>query len=157
MSATKDSSDKIARRLAAIPQEVLDGLRPALVRSGNEVADKARRLDETSRDSGDLIESITVTEPGQQTPAYAQGGGKRTAGPNQVLVTVGDENTRHGHLVEFGAGEEGRVIKTGPMAGVDVGVMPAKPFLLPAWRLSKKRIEGRIQRAIRAAIKKATK
>ena len=36
------------------------------------------------------------------TPAYAEGGGRRIAGPNQALVTVGNPEMRHGHLQEFG-------------------------------------------------------
>lgn len=142
MSRNKSLSEQsaaLATRLSAIPQEILDALRPALVKSGEEVAANMRALAEASRDTGALIDSITVTGPGETTRAYAAGGGKRTANANQVLVTVGNEEVRHGHLVEFGT------IKT-----------EAQPFMLPGFRLAKPRAEKRIKRAITNAIKKQT-
>lgn len=131
-----DDSKRLGKRLEAIPDDVLEALRPALMKSGEEVADRMRAL--APEDQGDLKASIAVTGPGESTPAYAEGGGKRTAGSNQVLVTAGNEKVRHGHLQEFGT------VK-----------MEAQPFMLPSWRLSKKRIERRITRAISAAIRKA--
>jgi HK97 gp10 family phage protein len=130
-------SDELAKRLSAIPQEILDALRPALIRSGEDVAANMRALAEASRDTGALIDSIEVTGPGETTPAYAAGGGKRTAHANQVLVTVGNEDVRHGHLVEFGT------VKT-----------EAQPFVLPSWRLAKPRTERRLTRAITNALKR---
>lgn len=132
-----EQSAALEKRLAAIPQEILEALRPALIKSGEEVAGNMRALAEASRDTGALIDSITVTGPGETTPAYAEGGGKRTAGPNQVLVTVGNEDVRHGHLIEFGT------IKT-----------EAQPFMLPGFRLAKARVERRIKRAITNALKR---
>jgi hypothetical protein len=133
-------SDDLAKRLSAIPQEILDGLRPTLLNSGERVADNIRGFAEASRDTGDLIESIAVTGPGETTPAYAEGGGKRTAHANQVLVTVGNENMRHGHFVEFGT------VK-----------MEAKPAVIPGFRTAKPTVEGWIRRAIGTAIRKYRK
>ncbi len=129
-------SDALAKRLSAVPKEILDAVRPSLIKSGEEVAGNMRALAEGSRDTGALIDSIEVTGPGETTPAYAVGGGKRTAHANQVLVTVGNEDVRHGHLVEFGT------VKT-----------EAQPFMLPGFRLAKPRIERRIARAIANALK----
>lgn len=137
MSLRKQSA-RLGQRLDAIPNEILAALRPTLVRAGNDVGQAMRELAETSRDTGALIDSITVTGPGETTPAYATGGGMRTAGPNEVLVTVGNEKVRYGHLVEFGT------VKS-----------EAKPFMLPAWRLLRARMERRIKSAITRAIKRA--
>lgn len=134
---TQQSRD-LAKRLDAIPAAILERLRPALVRSGNEIARNMTTL--VPKDTGDLAESITVTGPGETTPAYAADGGKRTAGPNQVLVTVGDEDNRHGHLVEFGTVN-----------------MEAQPFLRPGYRIAKPRVERRIKAAISSAIRRAAK
>ncbi|QKK28895.1 HK97 gp10 family phage protein [Rhizobium indicum] len=130
-------SAELSKRLNAIPHEILDALRPALLKSGEEVAAAAAIFAEASRDSGALIDSIAVTGPGETTPAYAEGGGKRTAGPNQVLVTVGNETMRHGHFIEFGT----------------VNIEP-QPFLRPGLRTVKPRIERRTSRAIATALKK---
>jgi HK97 gp10 family phage protein len=95
-----EQSKLLSARLNAIPKEVVTAVRPALVKGAEEYAATMRAL--APRDEGDLIESIEVTAPGETTPAYAEGGGRRTAGPNQALVTVGNEDVRHGHLQEFG-------------------------------------------------------
>lgn len=133
----RQQSADLERRLNAIPQEILDALRPALVKSAEEVAANMRGFAEASRDTGALIDSIEVTPPGGTTPPYAEGGGRRTAGPNQALVTVGNDAVRYGHILEFGS------VKT-----------EAQPFALPGWRTAKPRIERRITRTINAALKK---
>ncbi|UWR59112.1 HK97-gp10 family putative phage morphogenesis protein [Phaeobacter inhibens] len=131
-----EQSKLLEKRLLAIPEAVLTGVRPALVKGGEEIAAASRAL--VPVDEGDLKESITVTEPGQTTPAYAEGGGKRTAGPNQVLVTAGNEDVRHGHLQEFGTVKQ-----------------EAQPFMRPGARLAKPRAQRRINRSIGQAIKNA--
>jgi HK97 gp10 family phage protein len=106
--------------------------------SGNEVADNMRALAVASRDTGALIDSIEVTGPGETTPPYAAGGGMRTAKANQVLVTVGNEDVRYGHLVEFGTAKS-----------------DAQPFMLPGFRLARPRVLSRLTRTIGVAIRKA--
>jgi hypothetical protein len=73
-SVTQRSSAALAQRLAAIAPEIKAKVQPALLKSAEDVADGARQLAEASRRTGDTIESIAVTGPGQQTPPYAQGG-----------------------------------------------------------------------------------
>jgi len=135
MSLSKQSQ-KLAARLKAIPAAVLEDVQPALIKGAEEIAAAMHLL--VPKDEGDLDQSITVTKPGQTTPAYAEGGGKRTAAENQALVTVGNEKVRHGHLQEFGTVNQ-----------------EAQPFMLPAFRLAKPRAQRRITRAMGQAIKKA--
>lgn len=149
MSVTRQSSDALAKRIAAVAPEIRDKLVPALIQSAEEVARKARALAEASRRTGDLIESITATPPGQTTPAYAQGGASITTHGLQAVVTAGDQDNRHGHLVEFGTEARHHA------HGTSTGTMPAQPFLLPSWRLSKTRVERRLQRAVNAGVKAA--
>ncbi len=149
MAKLVKGSDALAKRLAAIPDQILDELRPALTRSVAEIAADARALAEASRRSGALVASIAETGPGETTPAFASDGGQRTAGPNEAFVTVGNPEARHGHLVEFGTVERFH------NNGKSTGVMPAAPFLLPAWRLNRLRAERRIKRAISQGAKKA--
>jgi HK97 gp10 family phage protein len=131
-------SKRLEQRLEAVPAEILAALRPALMRSGEKVATNMRTFAEASRDTGNLIDSIAVTGPGETTPAYAANGGKRMAGPNQVLVTVGDTDARYGHMIEFGTSK-----------------MEAQPFMLPGWRTAKPIVQRWISRSISVAIKKA--
>lgn len=135
------SSNGLAETLAAIdrvrtvPREAV---MRALQKSADELASAQRSLAETSRDSGALIDSITVTPPGHSTPAYSQPGGSRIAGETEVLVTVGNTDVRYPHLVEYGT-----------------STSPAQPFFWPAFRLLRKRLQNRINRAARKTVKDA--
>lgn len=143
-------SAKLAKRLEAIPGEILAHVRPALVQAADDLAGLARTL--APEDEGDLKASITVTPPGGTTPAYAEGGGKRAAADNQALVTAGNPQVRHGHLVEFGTDPH---INGGQFAGTLHPGTDAQPFLLPAGRLTRDRNKRRIGRAVAQAIRQA--
>jgi HK97 gp10 family phage protein len=131
-----EQSAALAKRLSAIPSEIVREVRPALVASANDLANVARAL--VHVDKGDLKSSISVSAPGETTPAYAEGGGKRTAGENQALVTVGNPEVRHGHFQEFGTVTQ-----------------EAQPFLRPANRLTREKNRRRIGAAIGRAVRKA--
>lgn len=109
---------------------------PALLKGGNEFAGMAKGLAESSRDTGALIDSIEVTPPGGTTPPYSQPGGSHVAGPTEVIVTAGNSHVRYAHLVEFGTSKT-----------------EAEPFFWPAYRVLKKRIRNRINRAAKKAIR----
>lgn len=129
-------SKALEARLKAIPQEVVREVQPALITGAEEVAATMRALVPVKE--GDLKASITVTAPGETTPPYAEGGGRRTAASNQALVTAGNEDVRHGHLQEFGTVAH-----------------EAQPFMRPGFRLAKPKALRRIQRAIGKAIRNA--
>lgn len=129
-------TDRLSRRLEAIPKAVKQAVEPALITAGRDLSVTMRTL--TPVDTGDLQKSIHVTTPGQTTPPYSQPGGSTTARENQVLVTAGNSSVRYAHLVEHGT--------------VDA---PAQPFFWPAFRLKRKTLANRIKRAIRKALKEA--
>ena len=93
---------------------------------------------EHSRDTGDLIRSIAVTPAGQATPPYSQPGGAQVVPENAVMVTAGNTSVRYAHLVEYGTTKAA-----------------AQPFFWPAVRLNRKKITGRIKRAVSKAVKNA--
>lgn len=131
-----DGLIRFQKRMEAIPKEVRAAIKPALMKSGQELQAAMRRLAETSRDTGALIDSITVTGPGETTPPYSQPGGSKVVPENAVAVTVGNTDVRYPHLVEYGTAKA-----------------HAQPFFWPAFRLYRKRITRRINRAINKAIK----
>ena len=135
------SSNGLAETMAAfdrIVQAPREAVLPALLKSGNELAAAQKALAETSRDTGALIDSIEVTAPGHHTPPFSQPGGSRVAGEMEVLVTVGNEDVRYAHLVEYGTANA-----------------EAQPFFWPALRLLRKRLQNRINRAAKKAVKDA--
>jgi HK97 gp10 family phage protein len=77
-----EQSRRLAKRLAAIPAEIIRTTQPVLVSCANDLARVAKAL--APKDTGALVESIVVTAP------------------NQALATVGNPTQRHGHLQEFG-------------------------------------------------------
>jgi HK97 gp10 family phage protein len=127
-------TDRLRRRMRAIPQAVREAVVPALVLSGNELAGRMRAL--APERTGALKESIVATPPGASTPPYSQPGGSRVAGELEAIVTAGSSEVRYPHLVEFGTANA-----------------TAQPFFFPAYRLSRKRIAGRLKRAIRKAVR----
>ncbi len=138
---TNKSDNGLADTLAAfdrIARAPRAAVIPALLKSGNELAAAQKALAETSRDTGALIDSITVTAPGQSTPAYSQPGGSRVAGETEVIVTAGNSEVRYPHLVEYGTSDT-----------------EAQPFFWPALRLLRKRLQNRINRAAKKAVKDA--
>ena len=122
------------RRLQQLPKEVSSAMKPALEGAGDMVADAQRAL--APVDTGDLEQSIHVTSPGEQTPAYSQPGGSQIAKENEVIVTVGDSDVRFAHLLEYGTRNS-----------------PAQPFFWPGYRLTRKRAAAKIKRAMAKAIK----
>lgn len=124
------------RRMNRIPKKVRENVKPALLKAGNQVADTAKQLAQTSRDSGALIDSIAVTGPGEQTPPYSQPGGSSIVPENAVAVTVGNTDVRYAHLVEYGTQQA-----------------PAQPFFWPAFRLTRKKTASAVKRAISKAIR----
>ena len=135
-------TNRLKKRLAAIPRVVKQAVQPALIQSAEEIADRMRTL--APEDTGDLKDSITVTPPGGTTPPYSQPGGEQTAGETQVLITAGNDDVRYPHLVEYGHTN-----------GFNGSIVPPHPFFWPAYRLMKKRAANRIKRAVRKAVRGA--
>ncbi|TPW26389.1 HK97-gp10 family putative phage morphogenesis protein [Pararhizobium mangrovi] len=115
-----------------------EAVKPALEKSGEEMANAMRFAAMPSRATGKLIESIAVTLPGETTPPYSQPGGSRVAGPFEAIVTAGNKDVRYAHLVEYGTSKA-----------------EAQPYFWPVYRLLKARATRRITRAINKSIKEA--
>ncbi|KQU81285.1 hypothetical protein ASD00_35210 [Ensifer sp. Root31] len=127
---------RIQQRLNAIPAKIKEAVYPEVLKAAEDVADDMRHIALQSKDTGELIESITVTPAGQTTPAYSQPGGATLVPEGAAKVTVGNSDVRYPHLVEYGTTE-----------------VDAQPFFWPAVRLNRKKVSGRINRAIRNAIR----
>ena len=150
MAKMVQGAEALTRKMKAMRDAAAPVLRAELLKAGEEIAADMRALAESSRRTGDLIESIHVTGPGEMTPPHSTDGGQRTAGPFEVLVTAGDSDARHAHLVE--GGTKPRLHKD----GTTTGTMPAAPFFNPAWRLNRTRLQNRLNRALRKAMREAS-
>jgi len=134
MAAQMQGMGRLKRTLKRLPDQVEQSVQPALKRSAEELANVQRSL--APKDTGALANSIAVTTAGNTTPPYSLPGGSRQVGPNEVVVTAGNSEVRYAHLVEYGTSEA-----------------DAQSFFWPAYRLLKKRLQGRITRAMAKAVK----
>lgn len=125
---------RLQRRLAAIPTAVKEAVQPALLKQGEAMANTMRQF--VPVDTGDTRDSITVTPAGRSTPAYSQPGGSMVVPENAVAVTVGDQEVRTAHLVEYGTEKA-----------------PAQPFFWPAVRLHNKKATSAVKRAVGKAVR----
>ncbi len=132
--AEDDGLARFQKRLQAIPADVRAAVKPALVAAAEDMARTMRAL--VPEDTGALKASITVTGPGQATPAYSQPGGAVLVGETQAAVTAGNTDVRYAHLVEYGTRHAA-----------------AQPFFWPAERLHRKKATAKIRRAIGKAVR----
>lgn len=135
MARNKDLQ-RIFAKLDAIPEAIRQQIKPELMKGAEEIASLQRGFAETSRDTGALIDSITVTGPGEQTPPYSQPGGSHTVPEGAVMITAGNKEVRYPHLVEYGTSKA-----------------EAQPFFWPGYLLGKKKALSRINRAGRKIIR----
>ncbi len=135
MAQNKDLS-RIFAKLDRIPEAIRQQIRPELMRGAAEIARLQRGFAEASRDTGALIDSITVTGPGEQTPPYSQPGGSHTVPEGAVMITAGNSDVRYAHLIEYGTRKA-----------------DAQPFFWPGYLLGRNRAVNRISRAGRKIIR----
>jgi HK97 gp10 family phage protein len=129
---------RLSRRLAAISGAVKEAVQPVLLKQARTMATDMERF--APVDTGDLRDSIRVTPAGQSTPPYSQPGGTKVVPENAVAITVGGEEVRYPHLVEYGTQDT-----------------PAQPFFWPAVRLNRKKAQRAIKAGIGRAVRKAGK
>lgn len=132
--------DRFNRRMAAIPKAIREAVQPALLKQAEAMATTMRSL--VPIDKGDLRDSIEVTAPGQSTPPYSQPGGMMTVPENAVAITVGNEDVRYGHLVEYGHAK-----------GFNGSVVPPHPFFWPSVRMHNTKAKAALKRAISKAVR----
>lgn len=141
-------------RMRAIPQAAREAVKPVLLREAEKIAVTMRALapDDPATSAPDLKSSIAVTGPSQSTPAHSQPGGAMVVPENAAVVTAGNTDVRHAHLVEFGT--RARMLSSARQAGFHPGT-PAQPFFWPGFRVHRKKSVAAIKRAIGKAIREA--
>jgi len=135
MARNKDLT-RIFAKLDAIPEALRKQIKPELMKGAEEIASLQRGFAETSRDTGALIDSITVTGPGEQTPPYSQPGGRQTVPEGAVLITAGNSDVRYAHILEYGSSKT-----------------EAQPFFWPGYLLGRNKAVNRVNRAGRKIIR----
>jgi HK97 gp10 family phage protein len=155
--------DRLQKRLKAISVESRAEIRKALGQSADEIVAVQRQL--APKRSGALARSIVATFGGA-APAFSTFRSSSAAGGDpdlQVTISAGNSEVRYAHLVEFGTAPHPiEPVHAEALGGagqfgthVDHPGAAAKPFFYPGYRLLKKRVRGRVTRAVNRAAKKA--
>lgn len=150
---------RLQRRLAAIPKQVKEAVRPAMEKSAAEIVALARSL--CPVDDGKLRASIGWTWGA--APSGSMKLAAETSGELTITVYAGNDEAFYARWVEFGtqAGSRGDRVADARRGGGnytrkvyrDHPGTAAQPFFYPAFRLSKKRVAARTKRAIGKAVK----
>jgi HK97 gp10 family phage protein len=157
--AKVEGTDKLRRKLTKFPKAAKFEIERAMIKGAREMVSMAKGLVPVR--TGALRDSIQWNFA-EDTPAYASLK-SRTGGPVSkddpaIVVTAGAAGTRaeggvrYAHLVEFGAAPH----KAGGLyEGATHPGAPAQPFFYPSWRVVKKKLKSRVNRAVKSAAKKA--
>ena len=131
-----------------IPNRVRKATRDAMEKGADELVAMMKRL--VPVDQGDLRDSIGWTWG--EAPRYAQkiAAVKAQDGDLSITIYAGNTKVRYAHLVEFGTKAH---INGGKFEGTQNPGTTAQPFFYVSWRTMRKRIKGRVTRAMKKAIR----
>lgn len=139
MATTVLGVDKLRQKLRRIPVAARMEIAKAMEQSAQEVVDLARSL--VPVDQGELRDSIGWSWHG--APQGSIKIGRLRAGANggpgnlSIVIYAGDDEAFYARWVEFGTRK-----------------MAARPFFFPAYRAVRKRVRGRVTRAMNRAVKR---
>jgi HK97 gp10 family phage protein len=140
--------DKLNRKLALLPIVARKRIREAMQQGANEIVAMMKSL--VAVDSGDLRDSIGWTWG--KAPKYSQRVASLKSSDGDLTLTIyaGNTKVRYAHLVEFGAAPH---IAGGMFEGAMHPGAPAQPFFFVSFRANRKRVKGRITRAVNKSAK----
>jgi len=140
--------DRLKRKLRTFPATVEAEIRAAMEVSANEVVALAKSL--VPRDTGALAESIGWTWGDAPKGSMTLG---KVGGTGNLVITIyaGDDKAFWARWVEFGTSPH---TNAGMFAGSENPGTRAQPFFYPAYRAVRRRVKGRVTRAVNKAAKR---
>lgn len=140
-------ADRLARKLKRLPKAVEAEIKAAMEKGADEIVAMAQSLAPVG--DGTLWESIGWTYGDAPKGSIALASAK--AGNIAITVYAGNDEAFYARWVEFGTSphEQG-----GIYAGTEHPGTSQQPFFYPAYRKSRRRIKGRVTRAINKAAKR---
>lgn len=143
-----EGKDKFLAQLASLPRVLREEVRQSLDVSGSETTDIMKRM--APRKEGDLIDSIgySFDAPPPGAGIVSQARSAKTETGLAVVMYAGDEST-------IVTNKQGVRFQNARLQEFGTKKMPRNPFFFPAFRLNKKRVKGRMSRALRKGAQKA--
>lgn len=148
---TIEGLDRLRRKLTkTIPEAARARIKEALEASANEAVAQMKRL--APVDDGDLQASISWTWGDAPKGALALATSTKSVDGMRVTIFAGNAEAYYARFVEFGTSPHRN---KGKFAGSQHPGTRAQPFFFPGWRIARKKVKGRVTRAIRAAAREA--
>lgn len=141
---------RLNRKLKQLPEAVRDEISKAMEAGANEMVALAKSL--VPRDSGELANSIAWTWGDAPKGAMVLGT-VRASNTGNLVITIyaGDDQSFYARWVEFGTSGH---VNGGLFEGSQHPGTAAQPFFYPSWRALRRRIKGRVTRAITKSAKR---
>ena len=148
MTASVKGLKALQRKLDRLPAAVKARIREAMEKGADEIVAMARSL--VPEESGALRQSIGWTWGRAPKGAMAIGQVDATGGDLTITIYAGDSDAFYARWVEFGTSAH---VAGGKFAGAAIPTIPARPFFHVSLRANRRRVKGRISRAITKAAK----
>jgi HK97 gp10 family phage protein len=142
---------RLQKKLKRIPEIAREEIAKAMEAGANEMVALAKNL--VPRDSGELANSIGWTWGDAPKGAMVLGTVRASKTGNMVItIYAGDDQAFYARWVEFGTSghENGGLFDGSQHPGT-----AAQPFFYPSWRAVRRRVKGRVTRAVNKAAKRA--
>jgi len=141
---------ELQRKLKALQEKTAPKIALAMEQAAQRTVDLAKSL--VPVDSGDLRNSIGWTWG--EAPKGSIKLASTRAGATKLTIFAGDDKAFYARWVEFGTAPHAN---GGQFAGTQNPGTRAQPFFYPAWRATKKQVQGMLRKAIRDAVKEAVR
>lgn len=148
MAGKIEGLDRLNRKLAALPGVAQKRIREAMEQGADEIVSMMKSLCPT--DSGDLRDSIAWTWGRAPKGAMTLAKVTQTGTENTLTIYAGNSEAWYSRFVEFGTAAH---TAGGIFAGATIPAIPASPFFFVSYRANRRRVKGRITRAINKAAK----
>ncbi|ODT82450.1 MAG: hypothetical protein ABS76_07465 [Pelagibacterium sp. SCN 64-44] len=143
--------DRLKRKLTVLPDKAREAIAKAMEQGAEEVVALAKSL--VPIDNGTLRDSIGWTwgdaPKGSMVLGTVRQSG-RGAGNMVITIFAGGRDAFYAAWVEFGTSPH---TNEGLYAGSQHPGTPAQPYFYPSWRAVRKRVRGRVTRAINKSAK----
>lgn len=145
--------DRLRRKLREIPKQAQVEIAKAMEEGAEEIVAMARSL--VAVDEGTLRDSIGWTwgEAPQGSIVLGRVKGRRGRSSSNMRITIfaGNREAFYARWREFGTAPH---VNAGLYPGTQHPGTPARPFFFVAYRANRKRVRGRVSRAVGKAARK---
>lgn len=146
MAGKIEGLDRLNRKLRALPIVAQKRIREAMEQGADEIVRMMKSLCPT--DSGDLRDSIAWTWGSAPKGAMTLAKVTQTGSENTLTIYAGNAEAFYARWVEFGTASH---TAGGLFAGATIPAIPASPFFYVSFRANRRKVKGRITRAINKA------